>query len=315
MFNITEDSFGTLTQIELNNVITGEYATIIHDYGTAINELVLESNGKKHSILRSTNTHHDMVGKNWFKGAKLFPFPNRIKDGLYTFNGKEYKLAINEEARHNALHGFVYNKPFDLVTHEEKGSYVATEMEYVSHGKTPGYPFPFLLSLVYSLSEDGFECKTTCKNTGKEPMPMGDGWHPYFKTGISVDKLQLLLPKGKELLCDDRLIPTGKTKAFTKFDSLALIGNQQFDTAFELDVDGDIATTELVDTVNNLKISLWQETGKNKYNFLQVYIPPDRQSIAIEPMTCAPNAFNNHQGLIVLKPGEVFSASYGVSLK
>lgn len=315
MFNIQEDSFGSLTQLELSNVYTGEYVTIIHDYGTAINELVLNANGKNHAIIRGTNTHKDMVGQKWFKGAKLFPFPNRIKDGKYTFNGKDYQLPINEEARHNALHGFVFNKPFELVSHEENTDFVTVEFELNYLGKFDGYPFPFRLSIAYTLSEDGLECQTIIKNTGTTAMPVGDGWHPYFKTGSKVDYLQLTLPACKVLEVDDRLIPTCKQTNFDKFESGALIGQQEFDTAMVLEVTGDIVTTELLDTQRNLKISLWQETGVNKYNYLQLYIPADRQSIAIEPMTCAPDAFNNGLGLISLQPNEVIKTAYGVSVK
>jgi len=65
---------------------------------------------------------------------------------------------------------------------------------------------------------------------------------------------------------------------------------------------------------NTAGYRICQETGKYKYNFLQVYTPPHRKSIAIEPMTCAPNAFNNEQGLIILAPFESFSASWGISM-
>ena len=315
MFNIQEEAFGSLTQLELSNVLTGEYVTIIHDYGTLVNDLVLKSNGKNYSILRGTNTDHDIVGKKWFKGAKLSPFPNRIRDGAYSFNRKKYQLPITEEARHNALHGFIYNKPFELIAHEEGTEHASVEFEYNYGGKIEGYPFPYRISMVYTLSVDGFECETCIKNTGKDAMPVGDGWHPYFKTGTMVDQLQLLLPKCKRLLLDKRMIANGKRTAFNDFDVMSKIGPQEFDTPFELENTGNILSTELFDAQRNLKITLWQETGTNKYNYLQIYIPPDRQSIAIEPMTCEPDAFNNGGGLITLKPNEVIKASYGVSVK
>ncbi|MDX2003561.1 MAG: hypothetical protein SFW35_14085 [Chitinophagales bacterium] len=315
MFTIEEDSFGSFTQMELKNVLTGESVSIIHDFGTAINALTLQSNGRNYQLLRGAALSKEMVGQRWYKGVKLSPFPNRVRDGKYTFQGKEYQLPINEEARHNALHGFVYNKPFELIGHVEGHTEASVEFEYNYNGKVEGYPFPFRLSLTYILSEEGLECSTTVLNTGKEAMPIGDGWHPYFKTGTSVDKLHLLLPPGDLIEVDERLNPSGKKSPFSKFNQLTVIGDHQFDTGFALKIVDDIATTQLYDPQQNLTISLWQETGPSKYNFLQVYIPPDRQSIAIEPMTCSADAFNNGDGLIVLQPGEHFNAKYGVTLR
>lgn len=317
MFTIQEDSFGSLTQLELTNVLTGEYVTIIHDYGTCVNEMVLQANGKNYSIIRGTNDSRTMVNKKWFKSAKLTPYPNRVKDGKYSFNGNSYQLSINDEERKNAMHGFVFDKPFELISHKEGQEECSVELEYTYTGKQQGYPFPFRLNIIYVFSEDGLECETILTNTGKDNMPLGDGWHPYFKTGTKIDRMQLAMPPCKQLETDNRLIPTGKTKDFNKFiDDLEQIGNQEFDTCFLLEDNGDdTATFELYDPDRDIYISLWQETGKGKYNYTQLYIPPDRQSIAIEPMTCAPDAFNNGMGLQTLAPGEAFRGRYGISLR
>lgn len=317
MFKIQEDSFGNLTQMELNNVLSGEYVTIIHDYGTNINELVLQANKKNIPLLRGTNDSREMAKKQWFKGAKLAPFPNRVKDGKYKFNGKDYQMPRNGDAKKNSIHGFLFNKPFDLISHSESSTECNVEFEFTHNGKHEGYPFPFRMNIVYALSEDGFECVTTVKNMGKEAMPFGDGWHPYFKTGTLVDRLQLILPDCEELEVDGGLIPTGKKKPYTRFSDLETIGKTEFDTPFAIKVRerDDTAYIQLYDPDRNFQITLWQEVGKNKYNYFQIYIPQDRQSIAIEPMTCAPDAFNNGIGLIVLEPGESFTGTYGVTLK
>ena len=111
------------------------------------------------------------------------------------------------------------------------------------------------------------------------------------------------------------MIPTGKTTQFTKFSEPAQIKKQEIDTGFILPKKESIKKTELYDKKQDIKIIIWQETGNRKYNYLQVFIPPKRTSIAIEPMTCSTDAFNNKEGLIILKPKEIFSASYGVYLK
>ena len=110
------------------------------------------------------------------------------------------------------------------------------------------------------------------------------------------------------------MIPTGvKTPSGGK-SGLVSIGNREFDNGYELSEEDMVAVTLLFCPERDALVALWQETGDRKYNFLQVYIPPDRCSIAIEPMTCSTNAFNNKEGLIILKPGEKFEAAYGVRL-
>lgn len=318
MFKIQEDSLGKLTQMELTNVLTGEYVTIIHDYGTCINELVLKANGKNTSLLLSSNDAKTILNHDWFKGAKLSPFPNRVKGGKFSFNGTEYQLPTNDSKGKNALHGFIFNKAFELDAHNETPYECSVEFSYAYNGKSKGFPFPFKIRLAYIFSGDGLECETTVTNMGTEAMPMGDGFHPYFKTGTKVDRLQLCLPKAQEVELGPDLIPTGKLKPFNDFeDSLVAIGSREFDTCLALDVSqaDDVAHIELYDPDRDLFINLWQETGAQKYNYLQLYIPADRQSIAIEPMTCAPDALNNGMGLITLEPGEKFSAKYGITLK
>ena len=91
-----------------------------------------------------------------------------------------------------------------------------------------------------------------------------------------------------------------------------MINNRQFDTCFALDEQEEKATTEIFDPVQDLSINIWQETGKMKYNFLQVFIPESRDSIAIEPMTCTADAFNNNIGLVVLAPNQSLIVSCGV---
>lgn len=316
MFKIQEDSLGRLTQLELHNVLTGEYATIIHDHGTTINELVLNVNGKNISVLQSSNDSKTITNKEWFKGAKLSPFPNRIAGGKYSFNGESYKLRTNDSKGNNALHGFVFNKPFELVGHSEGQFECSAEFSYAHNGKDAGFPFPFKINIEYVFSQDGLECETNIVNTGTTPMPLGDGWHPYFKTGTKADRLQLCLPKAKLVELDDNLIPTGKLLEFKDFeDCLVAIGNREFDTCLALETNGhDTTYFELYDPDRDISLSIWQESGPGKYNYVQLYIPQDRQSIAIEPMTCAPDAFNNNMGLITLQPGEKFNGKYGVGI-
>ena len=110
------------------------------------------------------------------------------------------------------------------------------------------------------------------------------------------------------------MIPTGKIIQFDQFSELTKIQDTELDTGFWLEKNDGTIETVLFDPESNVKIIVFQETGEKKYNFLQVYIPPSRESIAVEPMTCNINAFNSKDGLIILELGEVFEANYGVRL-
>ena len=123
------------------------------------------------------------------------------------------------------------------------------------------------------------------KNLSNVMIPIGDGWHPYFKTSGKVENLWLKLPTNRKIEVNKRMIPTGKKTLCNKFSALSKIEKHQFDTGFALSKKRGIMSTELQDKEKNYSIILWQETGKMKYNYLQVFIPPSRNSIALEPMT------------------------------
>jgi len=111
------------------------------------------------------------------------------------------------------------------------------------------------------------------------------------------------------------MIPTGERTDFKLFEKLTKIGTQEFDTCFEINGNENlIHETILSDFEQDLEIALWQETGENKYNYLQIYIPPERDCIAVEPMSCNVNAFNNKDGLVVLNDKEIFYAEFGIKL-
>jgi aldose 1-epimerase len=253
------------------------------------------------SLLDGYREASELDTLDWGKSAILAPFPNRLKDGKYSFGGREYHFPINEPARNNALHGFVMDKPFEIV--EEDGLSVALEYRY--DGGFEYFPFPFLLRVAYSLSAAaGFSVFFEMKNTGNGPMPAGLGWHPYFRLGDSADALSLQLPAAKQVLVDKRMIPTGETAMFNDFEEMRQIGAAGFDTGFRLPEPCVVRLRE-----GKRGLAYWQDEA---FPFLQVFIPPARRSIALEPMTCNIDALNNGEGLRVLAPGEAIRGRAGL---
>ncbi|MEA3489371.1 MAG: hypothetical protein U9R44_03390 [Candidatus Omnitrophota bacterium] len=316
MFKIREDSSGGLKRLKIQNTATGEFVSIVPGFGANINELVLHKNGTLHPVIAGNRDISGFRGKGVFKGAKLIPFPNRLEDGTYTFEGERYQLELNYPEELNACHGFIYDKEFIIEGSAEKTDHASVKLVYHYNGFLPGYPFNCKIELDYTLGGSrGFRCRTCIENLGERSMPVGDGWHPFFGFQRKVDELLLRFPAEQKIIVDERSIPSGESLPYDLFDSLNRIGDIELDTCFRLKPGKDgIRISELYDRQKDVKLQLWQETGENKYNYLQIYIPPDRGSIAMEPMTCNINAFNNREGLIILRPEQKFEAGYGVKL-
>jgi aldose 1-epimerase len=250
------------------------------------------------------------------RGQVLIPFPNRIDRGRYVFHGRSYDLPLDEPELTNATHGLVrwLNwtplrwKPARLV------------MGVVLHARH-GYPFVLSLRIAYTLTGAGLRVRQTARNLGALTAPYGAGFHPYLTVGTpTVDDCALTLPARTYLLLNARLIPMGRasvTDTELDFRTPRTIGETSMDTGFtDLERGGDgIARVELAAPGGRPSVSLLVDRG---YQYLQVFtgdgLPdPRRRALAIEPYTCAPNAFNNGLGLRVLEPGECFSSAWEVA--
>ncbi len=316
MFEIIEERQNDIDRLKILNKRTGEYVSIVPQFGANVNEIVLKEGDKLYGIIDGNKNSASFKNMGIYKNAVLMPFPNRLKDGRYTFNGMAYELHQNYQREGNAAHGFIYDKPFKVNGKTIGKTEARLFLKYDYDGSISGYPFPFEVRLEYKLcAEKGFQCKTDVCNLSETDMPFGSGWHPFFTFGKPVDKLKLKFSVENHIIFDSGLLPTGLKKKYNRFDNYSVIGARPLDSCFKLSGTSGRHHTELVDEDEDIKIVLWQETGHTKYNFLQLYIPPSRKSIAIEPMTCNVDAFNNHDGLIILKKGHTFSAGYGVQLK
>jgi aldose 1-epimerase len=315
MFKIKTDYLGTFQRFMLANTETAEYVSIIPRFGGNVNSIVLRNRNKLYSILDGTKTDLELTSNEWFKSAKLIPFPNRINKGQYSFLGKAYQLPINFSG--HAIHGFIYDKVLRITNKTSNGNQASLELMYVSDATTKGYPFKFEVTLTHSLIRDkGFQYKTKITNLGDCSIPIGDGWHPYFRTEGKVDRLHIRIPAESriEVNSQTQMIPTSKLIREDYTDSFQ-IGNKKLSMGLVVQKGDGKAITELYDPKLKLKIYIWQETGEWKYNYLQLFIHPSRNSIAIEPMTCAADAFNNKLGLITLEPRQSFTTNCGVYLE
>jgi len=318
-YSITQQPFGKFTEYRLVNNQNGSYIAVLPEYGANLNQAAIYANNGLHEILLGPEDYDKLISenKNCYKGSKLLPFPNRINHGNYAFAGESYHLYPNETARDCSLHGLVWDRPFTVESTSADNNSAKLVMNYEYNGSNEGYPWKYFVRFTFELKEHGFVCTTLLKNTDEKDIPIGDGIHPYFKTGSLIDSWVFSLPKCEILEVDDRLIPTQKVTVFTEYEHAKPFGDRKFDSCFVLDPlhakDG-IATLGIQDKEKGLRLSIWQEVGTNKYNYLQIYTPPDRKSMAIEPMSCAPDAFNNSLGLIILAPNNSVEFAWGANL-
>ncbi|MBA3841715.1 MAG: aldose 1-epimerase family protein [Actinobacteria bacterium] len=249
------------------------------------------------------------------RGQCLVPWPNRIRDGRYEFAGLQQQLPLTEPERRNAIHGLACWENWTVAEHADDRAV----MEYLLHPQ-PGYPHALRLEVEYRLDAGGLTVRTTATNEGASPCPYGAGAHPYLTVGTpSVDSVVLQAPVRTRLTSDERGIPTGVEPVDGSeydFRRPRPIGNARLDTAYtdlERDDDGR-AHVHLASPDGEAAVTFWLDES---YRYLMLFTGdplPDvnRRSLGVEPMTCAPNAFQSGEGLVSLEPGESFAATWGL---
>lgn len=314
MFKQRTELFGPLEQVTFFNDSSGDMISFLPSYGACINRLVLKQN----DILDGLRDLEMLQHRHGFRTAWLFPWANRVRNGKYTFQGKSHQLPVNESRRNNALHGFAFKQKFLLEDVGLSEKIATAHLSWQYDGHFPGYPYPFDLDLFYEFTvNEGLRASYSIKNQGQFDIPFVSGWHPYFRfaEGMADDWYLQLHRMNHRHQVDKQMIPTGQTEQYDHFEQLRLVGNTQFDHCFEVEAREGRVEAILANSAYNSKLHLWQETGHHKYNFLQVYIPPHRKTLALEPMSSNVNAFNNGDELIVLGPGESNEASFGLWLE
>lgn len=283
----------------------------VYTFGALLNRFVIED---RQNIIDGFASCKDAKQNitNAFKSAKLSPFVCRIKNGEYYFQDKKYKTGkffLGEEA----IHGLIYDATFTIVDSNADDVSANIKLEYFYSREDEGFPFKFLCEVIYKLEkENKLSIITTITNKSEKQMPLYDGWHPYFKFDQPIDDLSFKINSNKILEFNDRLVPTGKVFPFEKFQSLQKLNDIFFDNCFQLKNTNNVACT-IQDEKNNLRLNIFPSEA---YPYLQVYTPPHRNSIAIENLSAAPDAFNNKMGLVILSAEEsktfstIFQAVY-----
>ena len=302
---------------------------LIPEFGGTCNRLRLTAaDGKPVDVVAGHRTRAEFETDKYYRGVVLYPYVNRLDKGQYCYRGQSFQFAVNEPERSNSLHGFLMHIEPHVIRLQEQEHNAEVTLCYSYDGHNPGYPFPADIILTYRLDHQaGMSLTFTVKNNHHDTVPLGIGWHPYFTLGQQVDSLKLQLPPAMKVAVNERRLPTGNKIAFPDFNDLTRIGSRQFDDCMALtQAAAGKACTRLYSEVMKYGLEIWQDVavdcqgstkqyckdGRAGFQYVHVFIPPDRASIAIEPVSCGINALNTDENLIYLAPAASVSASCGV---
>jgi aldose 1-epimerase len=248
-------------------------------------------------------------------GQVLAPWPNRLRDGTYVFRGQQHALPITDPVSGTAIHGLVRRLPWRPLEVRASALTVGCELR-----PTAGYPFRVLLETRWSLSADGLRAQHRARCSGGGPAPFGLGVHPYIVVaGAAVDRLQLTVPADSVLRTDERHLPLGAEAVegtSSDFRAGRPIGPAAMDTAFTaLRRDGAGRATVRLSVPAGPSVEVWMDRA---FGWVQVFtgdtlpLPRTRRSVAVEPMTCPPDAFNSGTDLVVLGAMSHWTGSWGI---
>jgi aldose 1-epimerase len=248
------------------------------------------------------------------RGQVLYPWPNRMADGEWTFSERVARPNIDDMAHATAIHGLVRWRPFTIDSVNQN----RCSLSLLLH-PSPGYPFLSDVNVTYHLGRLGLTVTTTVTNRDDVPIPFGVGFHPYLAvTTPTIEGAELEIPANAYVAVNDRQLPTGEI--------LPVAGNS-FDFTTRKSVNGhtlDTTYTELVRDDSGLATVVLADSSGGEielsvdrnFPYLHVFTGDHlekgrrRTAVAVEPMTCPPDALRSGKDIVVLEPGQHWAGSW-----
>lgn len=260
-------------------------AMIVPECGANI--VSLSYDGKP--LLRSPESAEAFAAHPCLYGLPILLPANRVKDGVFTYQGRQYELPVNEPVRSNHIHGLLNNAPFAVLSQDD--ACIATQL----YNDGAYYPFPFRLTFQDRLSENGFTREIALENIGVLPMPYTMAFHTTFITPS-----HLRVPLGKRYATDDRLIPTGEMVELQGWERACVEG---------MAINGQKLSGFFTSSGNAARIGDFTMTLSQQFDHWVLFNGNGNDGyLCVEPQCGAVDGLNNGRHL-VLQPGktEVFT--------
>ena len=263
-----------------------------------------------------TEPYRENAKPSFGNGIVLVPWPNRVRDGLWTLDGEEQQLDVTEPKLGNAIHGLLRNTAYRLLDRSDASVTLGATV-FPQHG----YPFLLETSVRYEVHVGGLSVTHSIRNRSDAAAPVAIGAHPFLRVGDApIEDLTIEVHAGTWFEADARQNPIAEHPVNgTGYDlsSGRRVGDLSLDTAFgAMQADGGVARHRLTAT-DGRWVELWQEAD---FGYVQVFTAPEFEredgkglAVAIEPMTAPPNALNSGEGLRWLEPKDTWTLSWGIA--
>jgi aldose 1-epimerase len=267
--NVVEANENEPKKVELLNPITGEKICILPDTGASLVDLQLSIEDKLIQLIKLPGKESIEINA-LYPSALLAPWVNRVRNGNYSFEGRNYQLPVNEKNLGNAIHGFLARKPFDILDKKCNSESAEVSFTHTYQGDFQGFPFPFTYTLTYQLSSNGLlNVHFHCINTGKKNMPFACGWHPYFTiANTDLSHLEITFNPSLKYISDAQMIPM--SEEIVSIPMPVRFSETTLDHVFKLEKQ-NIHLTELTDTESGIRLFLKQNSID--FPFLVVFAP------------------------------------------
>ena len=245
-------------------------------------------------------------------GVVLVPWPNRIRDGKYTFDGEDLQLAISEPKFGNASHGLLRFGTYQPLDHSDERLVLGADVV-----PQTGYPFHLRTRVTYTLRPDGLHVEHHVENVGAKPAPVALGVHPYLQiSGVATEDLVVRSTGTTTLVLDERNIPIDEVPVAGANDLRGgrRLGDATLDNGYRgLERDAEGRAHHTLTAPDGRRLDLWQGEG---FRWVQVFTtdryPGQPLAVAIEPMTAPANAFVTGTDLDTLPAGDVLVREWGL---
>jgi aldose 1-epimerase len=308
--------------VTITDSASGARATVAPELGSNCFQFVVPTQSGEVDVLWSDPHFRTGTARPAGSGIPILcPFPGRIKDGRLAWGGRTYNL-LSTDAPGNAIHGFVYDRPWRIVAHTECS--LSTQFQASVDGPDilDQWPADFRIDALFRVGGTSLDIQLTVSNSSEQELPFGLGAHPYFRLPIgrkgSPDDCRLVIPVTTNWLLEN-MNATGRTQPIEECESYGSelrFRDARFDNVFSgMSSRRGRCLASISDPVSGRNISIEYD---DRFEYCVVYTPPHRESICIEPYTCVPDAFRLQQqgvpaGLKCLQPGESFEASLRLS--